>query len=84
MTALPTIKAELKGITPHEIAEAIVIPMVENEEITWTETKVVLMAAGIDNFLDDGLIHREFLKLLDGKESIKVKDLHKLFKGMTY
>ena len=58
--------------------------MVENEDITWTETKTILQLAGIDNFLDDGLIHKEFTKLLDGKESIKVKDLHKLFKGMTY
>ena len=58
--------------------------MVEEEDITWSELQTTLELAGIDNFIDDGLIHAEFQKLAGGKDYVKIKEIYEKMKSLKY
>ena len=42
----------------------------------------MLELAGIDNFMDDGLIHGEFTKLAGGQEKVKVSEIYDKIKNL--
>ena len=44
--------------------------------------KTTLELAGIDNFMDDSLIHTEFNNLAGGKDEVRIKEIYDKMKSL--
>ena len=52
------------------------MPMVREEVITWSELKAMLEIAGVEDCLDNGMIHLDFLNLATEYDEVNVEAIY--------